>query len=156
MARDHTPFSMASLCLRCFGRWRFGLADLNQPSFMPCSPTVMCAAVFSEPPNSQADRDRGSGYVPKLYDPCQAEVLEPVQSAANGASTLRAIRIATENAGLDSSQQISRIVRGHSGKCTLRRIRRRHTDGLRNAFIRQEFRIPFAQRWQFLCHSARR
>jgi hypothetical protein len=60
--------------------------------------------------------------------PAKAKILEPVQSAANCATALRAIRIAPENAGLDSSRQITRIVRGHSGKCALLRTGWRHTD----------------------------
>ena len=71
---------------------------------------------------------------------------DPVQAGAGGASTLRAIRRAAENARFDPSFKVGRIVCGHLRKETIVRILWGMQKRLGNTFIEQQLRISFFER----------
>ena len=77
-----------------------------------------------------------------LHRACHLHPSDPVQAAAGGASTLGAVRRATEYAGFDARFKIRGIIGGHLGKQAIVRILRRMKKCLCKAIIEEQLRIP--------------
>src|SRR5437773_1816759 len=104
----------------------------------------MSTIISPQFPHSRSDCRRTQCDVLHPEGPGKANLLEPVQTAADGASTLRTVRVTAKNTWLHASAQISRIVRRHFRKHASRRRNRRHSDGVRNPSVHQQFWISLA------------
>src|SRR6478672_11917928 len=122
-----------------FALVRDWLGKLHQFSFARRLPAGMLSATQLSYEGS--DGRRGQGNIFNFYQAPQANLLDGMQSAANGASALSAIRIATEDTRLDPSSKIGTIVCGHPREHAFCRIRWRRQYSASNAIAHQKFRM---------------
>src|SRR5438552_14171590 len=102
---------------------RLRTCDLNRLGWL--APAGMSTVIAPQFPHSRSDCRRTQCDVLHPERPGERNLLEPVETAANGASTLRAVRVTAKNTWLHASAQISRIVRRHFRKYARRRRNRR-------------------------------
>src|SRR6266550_1460136 len=121
---------------------RLRTCDLNQLGWL--APAGMSTVIAPQFPHSRSDCRRTQCDVLHPEGPGKRNLLEPVQTAADSASTLRAVWVTAKNTWLYASAQISRIVRRHFRKHASRRRNRRHSDGVRNPSVHQQFWISGA------------
>lgn len=91
----------------------------------------------------RADAQRSFDNVRDAERASDSFVLNPVQGAADAASALRAVGIASENAGLDMGLKIGGIVGRHFGEEARLRIDRRVDERAHHAFGDQKLSIAF-------------
>src|SRR5579862_7454941 len=143
------PRSLLRLCsIECglFGGFCLRWFDMNQGwggagEMASGVPAIRASAIVAEAVHGGADVE---GSVDQVRDAQGARdffVLNPVQGAADAASALGAVGVASEDAGFDVGFEVGRIIGRHFCEETGLRILRRIHEGARHSFRKQQLGI---------------
>src|SRR5580704_4805688 len=100
--------------------------------------------------DERADGHGGFDEMADCQRACEFFVTDPMQAAAGGTATLRAVRRAAENAGLDTRFEIGGKVDGHLGKKAITWTAGRMDESAAHAGVHEELRKLFAKARQFV------
>ena len=109
--------------------------------------------MYGTPLETIDERADGHGGFDEMADcqrACEFFVTDPMQAAAGGTATLRAVRRAAENAGLDTRFEIGGKVDGHFGEKTITWAAGWFDEGTRHAGVHEELRKLFAEAREFV------
>src|SRR5215471_6066368 len=83
--------------------------------------------------------------MPNAKRPCDLQIANPVQSTANAASALAAIRSTSKHTWLDTGSQACRNVQGHSRKQAVVRVLRWLPESPSHTFRQQELSVQLSK-----------